>query len=146
MIRRPPRSTLFPYTTLFRSAGEDDDLGALAVDLLERGMRRARDAAVQVDVGEAGDADAVERGGEPRDRDVVVRDVDRGGLDEEAVAQGGGAEGAGRRGEEVAASEGGHGIKLNGVGSGTRRCERARPMRSTASVRNLRELDRGVFG
>src|SRR2546426_9391655 len=73
MIRRPPRSTLFPYTTLFRSAGEDDDLGALAVDLLERGMRRARDAAVQVDVGEAGDAEAVERGGEPRDRDVVVR-------------------------------------------------------------------------
>src|SRR5262245_66553026 len=25
MIRRPPRSTLFPYTTLFRSAGEDRD-------------------------------------------------------------------------------------------------------------------------
>src|SRR3712207_8410407 len=24
MIRRPPRSTLFPYTTLFRSAVEDD--------------------------------------------------------------------------------------------------------------------------
>src|SRR2546422_6646620 len=24
MIRRPPRSTLFPYTTLFRSAGELD--------------------------------------------------------------------------------------------------------------------------
>ena len=24
MIRRPPRSTLFPYTTLFRSAGEED--------------------------------------------------------------------------------------------------------------------------
>src|SRR3712207_7210593 len=24
MIRRPPRSTLFPYTTLFRSAGEPD--------------------------------------------------------------------------------------------------------------------------
>src|SRR3712207_8183814 len=24
MIRRPPRSTLFPYTTLFRSAGLDD--------------------------------------------------------------------------------------------------------------------------
>src|SRR5258708_26153105 len=28
MIRRPPRSTLFPYTTLFRSEGE---LGARAV-------------------------------------------------------------------------------------------------------------------
>src|SRR5258708_10976424 len=25
MIRRPPRSTLFPYTTLFRSAGEQPD-------------------------------------------------------------------------------------------------------------------------
>src|SRR2546425_8760551 len=25
MIRRPPRSTLFPYTTLFRSAGGADD-------------------------------------------------------------------------------------------------------------------------
>src|SRR3712207_8496824 len=24
MIRRPPRSTLFPYTTLFRSAGQQD--------------------------------------------------------------------------------------------------------------------------
>src|SRR5206468_8474569 len=24
MVRRPPRSTLFPYTTLFRSRGEDD--------------------------------------------------------------------------------------------------------------------------
>src|SRR3712207_8084047 len=24
MIRRPPRSTLFPYTTLFRSFGRDD--------------------------------------------------------------------------------------------------------------------------
>src|SRR5256885_11868638 len=25
MIRRPPRSTLFPYTTLFRSAGHADE-------------------------------------------------------------------------------------------------------------------------
>src|SRR3712207_7094533 len=30
MIRRPPRSTLFPYTTLFRSARDDDHLRALA--------------------------------------------------------------------------------------------------------------------
>src|SRR5690348_17560658 len=29
MIRRPPRSTLFPYTTLFRSAG--DPVAALAL-------------------------------------------------------------------------------------------------------------------
>src|SRR2546427_8026846 len=26
MIRRPPRSTLFPYTTLFRSHGDDNGL------------------------------------------------------------------------------------------------------------------------
>src|SRR2546422_5397796 len=25
MIRRPPRSTLFPYTTLFRSSGEEQE-------------------------------------------------------------------------------------------------------------------------
>src|SRR3712207_8840404 len=39
MIRRPPRSTLFPYTTLFRSvpdvaavtAHDDGDVGAVAV-------------------------------------------------------------------------------------------------------------------
>src|SRR5437868_12742637 len=34
MIRRPPRSTLFPYTTLFRSllgAGEDQHRGHLRV-------------------------------------------------------------------------------------------------------------------
>src|SRR5258708_21959253 len=29
MIRRPPRSTLFPYTTLFRSVREDGDSGFL---------------------------------------------------------------------------------------------------------------------
>src|SRR5256886_14942504 len=33
MIRRPPRSTLFPYTTLFRSLEIDDvDAGALGED------------------------------------------------------------------------------------------------------------------
>src|SRR3712207_7083521 len=37
MIRRPPRSTLFPYTTLFRSVGvagaDGDDLDALLAGL-----------------------------------------------------------------------------------------------------------------
>src|SRR3712207_6918815 len=35
MIRRPPRSTLFPYTTLFRSTGRSapvDDLADMAPD------------------------------------------------------------------------------------------------------------------
>src|SRR3712207_8612436 len=37
MIRRPPRSTLFPYTTLFRSGTEEArrDLGAGVEPLLE---------------------------------------------------------------------------------------------------------------
>src|SRR3712207_6990233 len=39
MIRRPPRSTLFPYTTLFRSPGHRR--GQVAVEDLER-PRRAR--------------------------------------------------------------------------------------------------------
>src|SRR4051794_41525428 len=30
MIRRPPRSTLFPYTTLFRSRSDPEDLGRRA--------------------------------------------------------------------------------------------------------------------
>src|SRR4051812_49866545 len=35
MIRRPPRSTLFPYTTLFRSLGAEA-LAALVPDVAER--------------------------------------------------------------------------------------------------------------
>src|SRR3712207_7107633 len=33
MIRRPPRSTLFPYTTLFRSDGAQQRLVSLALNL-----------------------------------------------------------------------------------------------------------------
>src|SRR5437762_8433399 len=44
MIRRPPRSTLFPYTTLFRSrlvggAGERGALGNLLFDVAEEEIR-----------------------------------------------------------------------------------------------------------
>src|SRR3712207_8985138 len=43
MIRRPPRSTLFPYTTLFRSGPADHDRGHVpgAQPLPQRGGRRA---------------------------------------------------------------------------------------------------------
>src|SRR3712207_8189221 len=34
MIRRPPRSTLFPYTTLFRSAGQEALSGQEGVQLV----------------------------------------------------------------------------------------------------------------
>src|SRR2546426_5933840 len=40
MIRRPPRSTLFPYTTLFRSPGRERRGDVLAL-LDQRGSRRA---------------------------------------------------------------------------------------------------------
>src|SRR3712207_7784957 len=43
MIRRPPRSTLFPYTTLFRSAGEADPR-------LQRGVVAAHRRADEVQV------------------------------------------------------------------------------------------------
>src|SRR2546429_3549952 len=36
MIRRPPRSTLFPYTTLFRSLARHDQGGFLGVSDLRR--------------------------------------------------------------------------------------------------------------
>src|SRR5689334_24546516 len=41
MIRRPPRSTLFPYTTLFRSAGHDGGAAARLADRERSGSRIA---------------------------------------------------------------------------------------------------------
>src|SRR5689334_24290223 len=34
MLRRPPRSTLFPYTTLFRSGGRNQHLALAAAKLI----------------------------------------------------------------------------------------------------------------
>src|SRR3712207_7544397 len=61
MIRRPPRSTLFPYTTLFRSGqvgadGEDERLsgdrdrrggGDVGGDLVECGVQRRQPAGAE---------------------------------------------------------------------------------------------------
>src|SRR3712207_8983269 len=49
MIRRPPRSTLFPYTTLFRSGGGGPDVQ----DEVDVGVRGERPAAAAVAVDEA---------------------------------------------------------------------------------------------
>src|SRR2546426_8683918 len=49
MIRRPPRSTLFPYTTLFRSLGERFSVGPL-----EREVMQAFGLAVVVGAHDAG--------------------------------------------------------------------------------------------
>src|SRR2546430_12668952 len=43
MIRRPPRSTLFPYTTLFRSDRRRDPQYPISLDAWER-LQDARDA------------------------------------------------------------------------------------------------------
>src|ERR1041385_2160095 len=42
MIRRPPRSTLFPYTTLFRSVRYDDDFNQHAACIDAGSHQRAR--------------------------------------------------------------------------------------------------------
>src|SRR5688572_31721253 len=68
MIRRPPRSTLFPYTTLFRSEArpQGDELQDVGHDL-------------DVDELAAGDLHEVEELGVlfERERDVEVIDSDR---------------------------------------------------------------------
>src|SRR3712207_9220750 len=67
MIRRPPRSTLFPYTTLFRSHGEvgggvgADDLRlerAAVVQLDANLLRAVDDVVVGQDVAVGADDDA----------------------------------------------------------------------------------------
>src|SRR5256885_11281275 len=49
MIRRPPRSTLFPYTTLFRSNRDRSLLEVLANDQVEEELAHAVLAALAVD-------------------------------------------------------------------------------------------------
>src|SRR3712207_8772861 len=46
MIRRPPRSTLFPYTTLFRSGADQDALLGEAALRVERRVGLGDDEAV----------------------------------------------------------------------------------------------------
>src|SRR3712207_4592450 len=70
MIRRPPRSTLFPYTTLFRSVDEAE------VAVLVVGVGDARLSARALGDGRVGERDVVGR-----------RDAERAGAHlEEAVA------------------------------------------------------------
>src|SRR5690348_17811383 len=57
MIRRPPRSTLFPYTTLFRSSGID--LAGM-LESLRRPQRRRGLVAVVSDYLERGRSDSDE--------------------------------------------------------------------------------------
>src|SRR2546430_13620849 len=65
MIRRPPRSTLFPYTTLFRSRRHEEDL--------HQGEQQARgaDRDDRAGTGEPGQRDAAEH-------DFLAAHLDRG--------------------------------------------------------------------
>src|SRR3712207_8486071 len=67
MIRRPPRSTLFPYTTLFRSQGRH---------------RAAHDPAGRADLGHRRHRVAVRRGDRPRPRRLQQqrRDAEGAGM------------------------------------------------------------------
>src|SRR2546422_6699418 len=54
MIRRPPRSTLFPYTTLFRSHVDLEDLDLGRAEWVQaRRAQRVREAPGDGNVGEA---------------------------------------------------------------------------------------------
>src|SRR3712207_8133217 len=50
MIRRPPRSTLFPYTTLFRSHIAADSLDDVVLRVVRHGHRHGPDAVLPLDV------------------------------------------------------------------------------------------------
>src|SRR6185312_17475571 len=51
MIRRPPRSTLFPYTTLFRSLRVVGDVVEIGLEIELRGVREVEvEAAAQADI------------------------------------------------------------------------------------------------
>src|SRR3989475_3655332 len=101
MIRRPPRSTLFPYTTLFRSHSHRPDAAPFHLDDLEHGAfhrhlvpgsRKAADRAEQ----EASDGRVVLLAELESERAVHLADRDRAGD--------GGCR-AGRDGAQLARSE-----------------------------------------
>src|SRR3712207_8805004 len=68
MIRRPPRSTLFPYTTLFRSRDYGAADPGLSLALTETGSADARRETdgLRAEADRRRDAGAAHRGGEDR--------------------------------------------------------------------------------
>src|SRR2546426_12398662 len=92
MIRRPPRSTLFPYTTLFRSARDCDhpdgrDYGRAGRGAVRDGIRPADahgsrtscDGCQYRDVWRWNKLDAVDHVNTDRKSDVKGKSVDHGG-------------------------------------------------------------------
>src|SRR5690349_24224598 len=76
MIRRPPRSTLFPYTTLFRSVATATDATpqAIAIPSKPLGMVTFENAAALVELTNAGSTRSEEHTSELQSRrDLVCR-------------------------------------------------------------------------
>src|SRR5256885_16225577 len=81
MIRRPPRSTLFPYTTLFRSepARLDDDLIRELAGRMRGPRQRQADLRAQVAANRTGAArlaELVDRNGLDRVREAMSETLD----------------------------------------------------------------------
>src|SRR3712207_9118181 len=80
MIRRPPRSTLFPYTTLFRSLADDDAAKGFVLDGFPRNLSQA--SSLEQLLAERGeDIDAVVELQVPED-ELVRRLLGRGRTDD----------------------------------------------------------------
>src|SRR5438034_11357736 len=67
MLRRPPRSTLFPYTTLFRSVADGEIVDQVAASVVERVQRNV----VQLFVGHEHQAVAAQLRTNGSDQGVV---------------------------------------------------------------------------
>src|SRR2546430_15908358 len=92
MIRRPPRSTLFPYTTLFRSPGDDerDDADVMTDELKEwqldfDGMFTAMGVVIDPHERRCGEERVAESGA---DRDLAERCAKRACFPERDAALG----------------------------------------------------------
>src|SRR3712207_6853088 len=68
MIRRPPRSTLFPYTTLFRSLGAGRLRQRPGTEAARRAVRLGRTVRARLPVAESGGEQAADRQAGPRPR------------------------------------------------------------------------------
>src|SRR3989449_11436868 len=77
MIRRPPRSTLFPYTTLFRSLGEEEERARVGREDPVPLLRRQLEAVLEHTRGGVADED-VEPPGDALD--LRHQPLDLGGL------------------------------------------------------------------
>src|SRR5690606_41728607 len=77
MIRRPPRSTLFPYTTLFRSLRGADAVINARNELMWRHARDPEEAVVEVVGVEADRIDAIPDAGSDQPTGYLERAVPR---------------------------------------------------------------------